>query len=242
MQLNEDSLRAGDLRDLVKHIFEIDSYKSKMGDDRDVVVLSFTVEDKEPAEDLVDFIEKGYQFVLDADVTPGELKDGKYRVFVELERDRHVAENIDNMLYGIKKLAGVDQFKFRYYKSFSSVDAVKEQLEEIIPQSPIDYESRIQEMKLENYENFFSKSILENLKMEDDVLHLKKVYADPLRFRYVKSGKRNDVIESIDDKINVEGWPEVIFLTKYFGDYNITKYGNKIVFEDGGYAVVLERI
>jgi len=32
-------LRAGDLKDLVYNIFEIDSYKSKMGSDEDIVVL-----------------------------------------------------------------------------------------------------------------------------------------------------------------------------------------------------------
>ena len=68
MYLNEDSLKSGDLRDLVSHIFEVDCYKSKMGEDKDVVVLSFTVESRSPAEDLVSFIEKGYQFVLDADL------------------------------------------------------------------------------------------------------------------------------------------------------------------------------
>lgn len=242
MLLNEDSLQAGDLRDLVRHIFEIDSYKSKMGEDKDVVVLSFTVEETEPAQDLVNFIEKGYQFVLDADATPGELEDGKYRVFVELERDRHIAENIQNILYGVSKLTGIDNFKFRYYKSFNSIDAVKEQLDTYIPKSPQEYEQRIQEIKLENYENFFSKSLLENIYVNDNIFKFKKIYADPVSFKFVRSGRRKDVIETIEEKINVEGWPEVIFLTKYFGDYNITKYGSKIVFEDNDFAVVMERI
>ena len=73
MNLNEASLRANDLRDLVRDIFEVDSYKSKMGEDKDVSVLSFEVDVKEAAEDLVNFIEKGFEFVLDADVSPGEL-------------------------------------------------------------------------------------------------------------------------------------------------------------------------
>ena len=107
MLLNEDSLKAGDLRNLVKHIFEVDNYKSKMGDDKDIVVLSFTVEHKAPAEDLVSFIEKGYQFVLDADMTPGELSDGKYRVFVEMQRTPKVAEQINDLLYGVQKLTGI---------------------------------------------------------------------------------------------------------------------------------------
>jgi len=242
MQLNETSLIANDLKNLVNHIFEVDSYKSKMGEDKDVVVLSFTVEGHEPANDLVAFVEKGYRFVLDADATPGELSDGKYRVFVELERDRHIAEHITDILYGMKKLTGIEDFKFRYHKSFNSMEAVEQQLSEVIPNSPQDYESRIDEKKLESYENFFSKSMLENIAFDGYMLRVKKIYADPLKFRFVSAGKKDSIIESIQEKINVEGWPEVIFLTKYFGDYNITKFGNKIVFDDNGYAVVLERV
>ena len=59
-------LRQGDLKDLVYHIFEIDSYASKMGADKNIVTLSFSVKDNEPAKDLVKFLEGGYSFILDA--------------------------------------------------------------------------------------------------------------------------------------------------------------------------------
>ena len=54
-----ESLHAKDLRDLVKKVFEIDSYKSKVGDDHDICVLSFTVDHKDPATDLENFFEMG---------------------------------------------------------------------------------------------------------------------------------------------------------------------------------------
>jgi len=242
MLLNEDSLQAGDLRNLVHHVFEVDSYRSKMGNDKDVVVLSFTVESKAPADDLVNFIEKGYQFVLDADVTPGELANGKYKVFVELQRDRHVAEHISDLLYGVKKLTGLEDFKFRYYKSFDSKDAVKEMLEEVIPNDPNTYEESIKEHAMESYEHFFAKGRLEKVVMEGDLLGVKKIYADPLQFKVIRSGTPESILESIEEKINVNEWAEVIFLTKYFGDFNITKFGNKLMFEDKGTAVLLERL
>ena len=243
MLLNEDSLQAGDLKNLVKHIFEVDNYASKMGDDKDVVVLSFTVEHRAPAEDLVNFIEKGYQFVLDADMTPGELSDGKYRVFVEMQRTPKVADNIVDMLYGVGKLAGIDKFKFRYHKSFNSHDAVLETLGTVIPSDPNTYEQTINETRLLNYEDFFNKSMLDSVRVnDDDILEVKKIYADPLKFKVLSQGKRDSVIESLEEKINVNDWAEVIFLSKYFGDYNITKFGNKIVFENDGQAIVLERL
>ena len=48
-------LRQSDLEFTVDPVFEIDSYKSKMGDDEDIVVLSFSVNGEQPAKDLVNF-------------------------------------------------------------------------------------------------------------------------------------------------------------------------------------------
>jgi hypothetical protein len=243
-KLNEDSLVAGDLRNLVDHIFEIDNYRSKMGDDKDVVVLSFTVESKEPAQDLISFIEKGYQFVLDADMSPGELSNGKYLVFVELERNKDIAENISNLLYGLEKLTDNKNFKFRYHKSFNSVDAVKEKLEEFIPTTPRDYETKLQEKTLENYDVFFNKSMLESIKSQSNILEFKKIYADPLKFKIIKFGQTKEILESIEEKISM-GWndmAEIMFLTKYVGNYNITKIGNNFIFENQGHSIIMEKL
>ena len=89
-------LHANDLIDLVEPVFEIDSYQSKMGNDADIMVLSFTVLEKGAADDLVKFVESGYSFVLDADATTGEQSDGYYRVYVEIEREVSVVVNADS--------------------------------------------------------------------------------------------------------------------------------------------------
>jgi hypothetical protein len=244
MQLNEDSLLQGDLKGLVSHIFEVDHFKSKMGDDQDVVVLSFTVESLHPAEDLVNFIEKGYQFVLDADSSPGELRNGKYKVFVELERNNKVSENIMDLLYGVGKLTNIDEFKFRYHKSFNSVPVNLDTLKETIPHSKVDYDNMIREKALESYDNFFSKSMLESIAVEDDIIKFKKIYAEPVTFKLIDSGETSKVLESIEDRIQVSNndFAEVMFLTKYLGNYNITKHGNKFMLENRNYAILLEKI
>ena len=100
-------LRQSDLEFTVDPVFEIDSYKSKMGDDEDIVVLSFSVNGEQPAKDLVNFVETGYNFVLDADKTSGEQADKKYRVFIEMERNRRVPMQILEILDGIKKLTNM---------------------------------------------------------------------------------------------------------------------------------------
>ena len=65
-------LRNNDLDSLVDNIIEIDSYKSKMGQDADIVTLAISILGENPAKDLENFLEKGYPFVLDADVSSGE--------------------------------------------------------------------------------------------------------------------------------------------------------------------------
>ena len=242
-QLNEDLL-AGDLRMLVDNIFEIDSYASKMGSDKDIVVLSFTVESQKPAEDLVNFCERGYDFVLDADSTPGELNDGKYKVFVEIERNKRIPEQILELLDGVKKLSEVDNFKFRYYKSFNSLDVTENNLKENIPLSKDDYEISIQENKLNNFTNFFGRSYLESVDLDNDTLVFQKKYAEPLRLKIKDAGLKESVYSRLQGRIMIESkdMAEILYLTKYVGNYNITKIGNTFVFENDNFAVALEKV
>lgn len=242
-QLNEE-LRAGDLRELVNNIFEIDSYASKMGSDEDIVVLSFTVENREPADDLVNFVERGYDFVLDADITPGELNDGRYKVFVEIERNRRVGEQIMEILDGVGKLTGIDNFKFRYYKSFHSLPASQESLTETIPTSKDDYRVKIQENNLNNFSNFFGRSYVENISVDDEDIVFQKKYSDPLRLRIKQFGSKNDVYEALPGPMMIESKDiaEILFFTKYIGNYNINKIGGVFVFENDRYALALEKI
>ena len=85
-----EGLRAGDLDGIVEKRFSVDQYKSKMGEDKDVMVLGFTCNSQAGAKDLESFAEKGYKNILDADATPGTMEDGKYKVFVEMPREENV--------------------------------------------------------------------------------------------------------------------------------------------------------
>lgn len=236
------SLRDGDLRNLVDHIFEIDSYASKMGDDKNIVTLSFTVTDKEPAEDLTSFLEKGYGFILDADVTAGEQSDGNYKVFVELERDRAIHKNIMEILDGISKLTEIEKFKFRYYKDFKSKDATLEEIASNVPSDPDNYGVVATESNMNNFKNFFSRSYAESVDMQDDIIDIKKKYAEPLKLKFLDVGEKTEVLNNITESFNFNDFAEVIYLSKYLGDFNITKFGNKLTLENQGTVLVVERL
>lgn len=235
------SLHANDLKYMMLDTFDIDNYQSKMGSDSDVVTLAFSLKEKDPAKDLVKFLEGGYPFILDADVSPGELHDGMYKVFVEIERDRNIADNINEMLDGVRKISGVDSLKFRYYKNFKSREATLENLGSV-PNSPADYEVSRDTIQMENYKTFFSNSYLEESYMLGDVLTFKKSYADPLHFRVFDFGPSDDLYHNLHESYNINAFDEVLFLTKYVGDYTISKYGDKVIFEKDNYMLVTERL
>jgi len=139
-QLNEN-LEHNDLKRLVHPELHIDEYKSKMGDDCDVCVVSFKVSGKEPSADLVSFIEKGYDFVLDADVSSGEKEGGDYLVFVELERAEELPEQIITIMEDLMNLTEqeLSDWRVRYHKSSVDHDLTIESLKELIVLSPEAY-------------------------------------------------------------------------------------------------------
>jgi len=237
------SLKADDLRHFVKKVIEIDSFRSKIGDDQDIVTISFTVDHEDPAKDLENFIEMGYDFVLDADVSPGELDDGTYKVYVELERNKHVPEQLMEILAGVSKLCGIDDFRFRYFKSFKSQEATEENLAASIPLDANAYKTATDRSRLNNFEEFFRNSYADEIKLLDESISFKRIYGDTVVFDIVESGPKEEVYSLVKGPIILESnaIAEVMFLTKYIGNYNITKVGEVTVFENRDWAVALKR-
>ena len=238
-----ESLRPNDLRHFIKKVFEIDSFKSKIGNDSDVIVLSFTVDGEDPAKDLENFIEMGYEFVIDADVSTGESDDGTYKVFVELERTRYATEQIRELLDGIQKLANLETMRFRYFKSFKSQEATLENLEATVPLDKKSYEEATDRNSMDNFSNFFSNSYADELNVVDESISFKRPFSGRVTFNILDSGNKKELYESIRGPIMMESkdMAEVMFLTKIIGNYNITKINNTFIFERNGYAIALER-
>ena len=141
-KLLRENLEQGDLKRLVHDELHIDEYKSKMGDDADVCVISFKVTGKEPSADLVSFVEKGYDYVLDADVSSGEKEGGDYLVFVEFERTNELPKQIMQVMEDLMNLTEQEltDWRVRYYKSTEDHELTEDVLEQIIPLTPEAYD------------------------------------------------------------------------------------------------------
>jgi len=137
-------LENGDFKRLVHDELHIDEFKSKLGEDEDVCVVSFKVRGKDPAQDLVDFIEKGYEWVIDADVSSGEMDDGDYIVFVECDRTPEVPKQIFSMMKDIVNVTHqkTNNWRVRYYKGESEHELSEDTLAELIPTTPAAYRQR----------------------------------------------------------------------------------------------------
>ena len=149
-QLSE-GLERGDLSRLVHNKLHIDEFKSKMGSDADIIVLSFKVDGKEPGLDLMNFIERGYDWILDADVSSGELDDGQYLVFAELERDPAAAKRIYQLLSDIMNLTDTDMsdWKFQYRKNSREHDITEDNISNVIPLTPQAYRAKFGDKELD---------------------------------------------------------------------------------------------
>ena len=143
-QINE-GLKSMDLSRLVHTEIHIDEYKSKMGNDEDIVVVSFKVGGKNPANDLVNFIEKGYPWIIDADTSSGEMDDGDYIVFIEVERSPAISSRIIEMLTDMTNLTGieVESYKLNYHKDTKDYPCTLKNLRKLIPSTPEQYKERI---------------------------------------------------------------------------------------------------
>ncbi len=242
-QLNE-GLRPEDLKEMVHNTFDVDTFRSKMGEDQDVCVVSFKVKDRSPAKDLMEFIEKGYPFVLDADVSSGEDNKGEYSVFVEISRTPKLAEQIKELTYGVKKLTGIEDFKFKYYKEDSIHEATEDNFKNHIPSTSRDYHGYVNKVKTEDVKRFFTKTLMDDLTLDGNVITIHKPFNKQVKLEIVKDSPTESILEGIDDGYTVDeaATSEMFWLTKVLGDYSINKVGENFVFNNGNRSMLLKRI
>lgn len=136
--LNEN-IKHNDLEDLISNVVSIDQFKSKLGDDDKVVVIAFEISDKDPAQDLSQFLETGHD-ALDVDISPGPNDEGKYKVFIELERNQKLFSRIEKILNDVMRVDNqISSFKFTSYKNTMPADWSEEEFNNRVITSSYEY-------------------------------------------------------------------------------------------------------
>ena len=138
-----ESLGFRDLEGLLKPTIHVDEFSSKMGDDDDIIVISFFVRDAQAAKDLMMWFEKGYDFVLDADRSPGEIRPGRYLVYVELRRRSTAGGNVEQLLDDLNTLTEFeDSTAWTMHYRDQEIPFTRDAFDTTVPLTPRAYRDR----------------------------------------------------------------------------------------------------
>jgi len=126
----------------MKPTIHVDEFSSKMGDDDDIIVISFFVRDQQAAKDLMMWFEKGYDFILDADRSPGEIKPNRYLVYVELRRRSTAGGHVEELLHDLNTLTEYELDDWEMHYKDQHVPFTRDTFESLVPMSPRAYRER----------------------------------------------------------------------------------------------------
>ena len=239
-----EGLRRADLKDMVDNLFTIDQYASKMGDDKNTIVLRFRAADKEPAIDLMEFIERGFNFVLDADVSSGEERDGQYSIFVELERTTHAPGQIKELINGISQLCDCSSWRFRWYRDIKGYDFSEDAIKECVPLTSEEYAKSVEGQDAGEISEFFDQGALDSVEVDENkIVTFKKPYAGNLTAKVIAIGEYNTLKGALKGALQLDesSRGQVLFLNKYLGNYDINKIEGHFLIRNGDRAIILSK-
>ena len=134
-----------DMEHQIEPTVSVDEYAAKMGKDSDIVTLAFIVKSEAAGNDLVDWFERGYDWILDSSLSEGELSPGKYLVFVEMKRRTKVPERIVELLEDLETLTGMTLPEWAVIIDEEEHPAEAEVLKDLITISPHEYREENEE-------------------------------------------------------------------------------------------------
>lgn len=137
-----EGMQFKDLEGILKPTIHVDEFSSKMGDDEDIIVISFFVRDQQAAKDLMAWFEKGYDFVVDADRSPGEIKPGRYLVYVELRRRSSAPAHVEELLHDLSTLTEFEPGDWMMHYEDSTWPWSEDAFRDRVPLSPSAYRER----------------------------------------------------------------------------------------------------
>ncbi len=141
MTVLNENLDYLDMEGQLNDTITVDEYSAKVGKDKDIVTLTFMANSKLAAEDLVSWFERGYDYVLDASISDGEIEPGKYLVFVEMNRRSSVPRRIINLLEDLETLTGIKLKDWIVDIEGDEVDADEEIIRQKMILNPNEYKA-----------------------------------------------------------------------------------------------------
>ena len=87
---------------------------------------------------------------------------------------------------------------------------------------------------------FFSKTVLDELVLEDDdTIVIRKPFGVEVKLQKVTD---QNILETSAPEVDDKSTSEVFWLTKVLGDYNINKFGDSFMLQNGNDTMLVKRI
>ena len=92
---------------------------------------------------MENFIERGYNEVLDADSVSASNTQGNYKVFAEFPRTRQSVAEIDKLISELKLLTLKENLQFKFYKDSERYTYDVNTLQNVMSVSPLQYTNEV---------------------------------------------------------------------------------------------------
>ena len=171
-----EGLNYHDLVGQVEPKITIDEYAAKMGKDSDIVTVTFVANSKMAAKDLTTWLELGYDFVLDASVSSGEIEPGKYLVFMELRRRSACITRILEVLKDLETLTDISLEDWTVIVDEEEYSADEEELKEVVTTYPQEYRDKVEKKKeIDEYKEIAGLDISNDREQDSEIKDFKAI-------------------------------------------------------------------
>ena len=166
-------LQVEDLKDTILKKVSIDEYEPKTGDSSDVLVLGFSLRESSQGQDLYNFLNSSIFEIRDVEVSPNPNPDNYYMVFVEMDRNENVLNNIRKIVTDVENVSGKLDWVGKTHLTDDFHPLYDEGISKFVITDPEKYMTKAQweeqqaealELETKNSEETANQNILEFLK------------------------------------------------------------------------------
>ncbi len=107
-----------------------------------------------------------------------------------------------------------------------------------------EYDGLMTKVKTEGIKKFFSKTLMDDLTLDGNVITIHKPFNQQLKFKLVPEDTAKNILENtaVNIQLDSASMGEVFWLTKVLGDYGITKIGEQFLLKNKNESLVLEKL
>lgn len=221
--LKEQGLRPEVLKDLIHPIISVDEYTPKIQDDN-IVVMFQVLNNFDAAYDLSSFIEKSPINAVDTEAAETPNLDGRYQVFVEMERNAEFPEKLLSLIKTIENICPDPGWKLQLYGVNDPIDVDFDEIQQRIElASPVE---------MSEFLDFAGVSVI----AENNTVKLHTAYGDLHYSTGSGFASENYVINLLgtDTKVDTSR------LSSILGEnYTVLRSGNQYIIGHNGKYLVL---